>query len=240
MEADYQPDSLYEAGVVPEELLSSFIEKQASGRWMIFSTVAFAPEDLDKVTDALVTGPQTVVLEPFYYCRDMVEIVHDDFQKTLLISSLFVLLVLLIAFRNLWVALVAFFPMFLSWYALQGFMVVFGLEFNLINIVIATFIFGIGVDYSIFVMEGLLQEARTGSSDRLEYHKVAIFFSALILVIVVASLIFARHPAISSTGSITLIGMVFTILMTYSLEPFVFRKLLGTKWFRRSLKLDKQ
>ena len=207
---------------------------------MIFSTVAFAPEDLDKVTDALVTGPQTVVLEPFYYCRDMVEIVHDDFQKTLLISSLFVLLVLLIAFRNLWVALVAFFPMFLSWYALQGFMVVFGLEFNLINIVIATFIFGIGVDYSIFVMEGLLQEARTGSSDRLEYHKVAIFFSALILVIVVASLIFARHPAISSTGSITLIGMVFTILMTYSLEPFVFRKLLGTKWFRRSLKLDKQ
>ena len=240
VEADYQPDSLYEAGVVPEELLSSFIEKQASGRWMIFSTVAFAPEDLDKVTDALVAGPQTVVLEPFYYCRDMVEIVHDDFQKTLLISSLFVLLVLLIAFRNLWVALVAFFPMFLSWYALQGFMVVFGLEFNLINIVIATFIFGIGVDYSIFVMEGLLQEARTGSSDRLEYHKVAIFFSALILVIVVASLIFARHPAISSTGSITLIGMVFTILMTYSLEPFVFRKLLGTKWFRRSLKLDKQ
>ena len=240
VEADYQPDSLYEAGVVPEELLSSFIEKQASGRWMIFSTVAFAPEDLDKVTDALVAGPQTVVLEPFYYCRDMVEIVHDDFQKTLLISSLFVLLVLLIAFRNLWVALVAFFPMFLSWYALQGFMVVFGLEFNLINIVIATFIFGIGVDYSIFVMEGLLQEARTGSSDRLEYHKVAIFFSALILVIVVASLIFARHPAISSTGSITLIGMVFTILMTYSLEPFVFRKLQGTKWFRRSLKLDKQ
>ena len=240
VEADYQPDPLYEAGVVPEELLSSFIEKQASGRWMIFSTVAFAPEDLDKVTDALVAGPQTVVLEPFYYCRDMVEIVHDDFQKTLLISSLFVLLVLLFAFRNLWVALVAFFPMFLSWYALQGFMVVFGLEFNLINIVIATFIFGIGVDYSIFVMEGLLQEARTGSSDRLEYHKVAIFFSALILVIVVASLIFARHPAISSTGSITLIGMVFTILMTYSLEPFVFRKLLGTKWFRRSLKLDKQ
>ncbi|MBR0223970.1 MAG: MMPL family transporter, partial [Bacteroidales bacterium] len=112
VEADYQPDSLYEAGVVPEELLSSFIERQESGRWMIFSTVAFAPEDLDKVTDALVSGPQTVVLEPFYYCRDMVEIVHDDFQKTLLISSVFVLLVLLVSFRNIWVALVAFFPMF--------------------------------------------------------------------------------------------------------------------------------
>ncbi len=240
VEADYLPGDLYEAGLVPDALLSSFIEKQDSGRWMIFSTVAFAPEDMDTVTDALVSGPQTVVLEPFYYCRDMVQIVHDDFQKTLLISSLFVLLVLLISFRNLWVSLVAFFPMFLSWYALQGFMALFGLEFNLINIVIATFVFGIGVDYSIFVMEGLLEEARTGEKTRLEYHKVAIFFSALILIIVVGSLVFARHPAISSTGRITLIGMVFTILMTYSLEPFVFRKLLKTKWFRRSLKLSEK
>jgi predicted RND superfamily exporter protein len=240
VEADYLPGDLYESGLVPDALLSSFIEKQDSGRWMIFSTVAFAPEDMDTVTDALVSGPQTVVLEPFYYCRDMVQIVHDDFQKTLLISSLFVLLVLLISFRNLWVSLVAFFPMFLSWYALQGFMALFGLEFNLINIVIATFVFGIGVDYSIFVMEGLLEEARTGEKTRLEYHKVAIFFSALILIIVVGSLVFARHPAISSTGRITLIGMVFTILMTYSLEPFVFRKLLKTKWFRRSLKLPEK
>ena len=240
VEADYLPGNLYEAGLIPDALLSSFIEKQDSGRWMIFSTVAFAPEDMDTVTDALVSGPQTVVLEPFYYCRDMVQIVHDDFQKTLLISSLFVLLVLLISFRNLWVSLVAFFPMFLSWYALQGFMALFGLEFNLINIVIATFVFGIGVDYSIFVMEGLLEEARTGEKTRLEYHKVAIFFSALILIIVVGSLVFARHPAISSTGRITLIGMVFTILITYSLEPFVFRKLLKTKWFRRSLKLPEK
>ena len=240
VEADYLPGNLYESGLIPDALLSSFIEKQDSGRWMIFSTVAFAPEDMDTVTDALVSGPQTVVLEPFYYCRDMVQIVHDDFQKTLLISSLFVLLVLLISFRNLWVSLVAFFPMFLSWYALQGFMALLGLEFNLINIVIATFVFGIGVDYSIFVMEGLLQEARTGEKTRLEYHKVAIFFSALILIIVVGSLVFARHPAISSTGRITLIGMIFTILMTYSLEPFVFRKLLKTKWFRRSLKLPER
>ena len=112
-------------------------------------------------------------------------------------------------------------------------------EFNMINIVISTFVFGIGVDYSIFVMEGLLQEARTGESQRLEWHKVAIFFSALVLIIVVGSLIFARHPAISSTGRITLIGMLSTILLTYSLEPFVFRKLLKTAWFRRSLKLDK-
>ena len=240
VEADYEPASLYDSGIIPAELLANFIERQESGRWMVFSNVAFAPENSDTVTAALIDGPQTVVLEPFYYCNDMVTLIHDDFQMTLLISSLLVLIVLLISFRNIWIALVAFFPMFLSWYALQGFMALLGLEFNLINIVISTFIFGIGVDYSIFVMEGLLQEARTGSTERLEYHKVAIFFSALVLIIVIGSLVFAAHPSISSTGKISLIGMVFTILMTYSLEPFVFRWLLRFPYFQKQFKADRK
>ena len=238
VEAEYQPGSLFEAGVIPPEMLSNFIEAQPGGRKMVFTSVSFDPKDTDAVTAGLIDGPQTLVLEPFYYCRDLVEIIHDDFRTTLWISSLFVLVVLLVAFRKPLVALIAFLPMFLSWYVLQGLMTLFGLEFNMINIVISTFVFGIGVDYSIFVMEGLLEEARTGETARLEYHKVAIFFSALILVIVVGSLVFASHPAISSTGRITLIGMLSTILMTYSLEPFVFRQLLKTRWFRRQLKLN--
>ena len=240
VEADYEPGCPLDEELVPEELLSNYVERQEGGRQLLFSSVAFAPEDADTVTDALVAGPQTIVLEPFYYCRDLVEIVHDDFNTTLWISSLFVLIVLLVSFRNIWVTLIAFFPMFLSWYVLQGFMALFGLEFNLINIVISTFIYGIGVDYSIFVMEGLLEEARTGQKERLAWHKVAIFFSALVLVIVVASMIFAQHPAIRSIGLITIIGMASTILMTYSLEPYVFRKLLGARFFRKSLKPEEK
>ena len=240
VEADYEPGSLLEAEVIPEELLCNYIERQPEGRNLIFNSVAFEKEDRDRVTDALVALPNVIVLEPFYYCRDMVRIIHDDFSLTLWISSFFVLLVLIIAFRNLWIAVVAFLPMFLSWYVLQGLMAIFGLEFNMINIVISTFVFGIGVDYSIFVMEGLLQEARTGRTDRLEYHKDAIFFSALVLVITVSSLIFAVHPAISSIGLITLIGMASTILMAYSLEPFVFRKLCKLNFFRRSFGIKEQ
>ena len=71
----------------------------------------------------------------------------------------------------------------------------------------------------------------------LEFHKVAIFFSALVLIIVVCSLIFATHPALSSIGLITLIGMVSTILITYSLQPFVFRQLLKSKYFRRRFRV---
>ena len=236
VDADYEPGNLYEAEVFPEELVSNYLERQENGRYLVFTSVAFRPEDTDAVSDALVAGPNTLVLEPFYYCRDMVEIVHDDFNTTQWISSLLVLLVLLVAFRNVITAFVAFLPMFLSWYVLQGLMALLGLEFNLINIVISTFIFGIGVDYSIFVMEGLLKEARTGQREMLDFHKVAIVFSALVLAIVVLSLVFARHPAIRSIGVITLIGMATTILLTYSLEPFLFRQCLRWAWYRKSIK----
>ena len=236
IDADYEPGNLFEAEVFPPELVSNYLERQESGRYMVFTSVGFRPEDADAVTASLVAGPNTLVLEPFYYCRDMVEIVHDDFNTTQWISSLLVLLVLLFAFRNPLTALLAFLPMFLSWYVLQGLMALLGLEFNLINIVISTFIFGIGVDYSIFVMEGLLKEARTGQREMLEFHKVAIVFSALVLAIVVLSLVFARHPAIQSIGIITLIGMATTILLTYSLEPFLFRQCLKWGWYRKSIK----
>jgi predicted RND superfamily exporter protein len=163
----------------------------------------------------------------------MVEVIHDDFNIAVWISSLFVLVILLISFRNLLTALLSFLPMVLSWFMVQGYMALIGLEFNLINIIISTFIFGIGVDYSIFITEGLLSEARTGSRDMLTWHKVAIFFSALILIIVIASLLFAVHPAIRSIGLSTLIGMLSTILISYSLQPFVFRQLLKIPAYKR-------
>ncbi len=235
--AKYQPGNLYESGIITPGLMSNYIEQQSSGRYLVFTDVSYQEEERDKVWATLSKCENVIVLEPFFYCRDMVEIVHDDFTTTVWISSLFVLIALLICFKNLWVALIAFFPMFISWYVMQGYMAIFGLEFNLINIVIATFIYGIGVDYSIFVMEGLLKEARTGKSDMLEYHKVAIIYSALVLVIVVSSLIFATHPSLHSIGIITLIGMASTILITYSLQPWMFRLLCKVPAVRRRFRI---
>ena len=235
LNADYEPASLMESGVVPENLLGNFIECNADNQYMVFTDVAMRFDEKDIVTDELVTNPKTFVLEPFYYCKSMVEVIHDDFNIAVWISSLFVLLILLVSFRNIITALLSFIPMVLSWFMVQGYMALFGLEFNLINIIISTFIFGVGVDYSIFITEGLLAEARTGNRDILTWHKVAIFFSAVILVIVTLSLLFAVHPAIRSIGLITLIGMASTIMISYALQPFVFWQLMKWPWYRRSV-----
>ena len=235
LDADYEAASLIESGVVPDNLLGNFIECNADSQYMVFTDVSMRFDEKDIATDALVTNPKTFVLEPFYYCKSMVEVINDDFNIAVWISSLFVLVILLISFRNIITALLSFIPMVLSWFMVQGYMAIIGLEFNLINIIISTFIFGVGVDYSIFITEGLLTQARTGNRDVLTWHKVAIFFSAIILVIVVTSLLFAVHPAIRSIGLSTLIGMASTIMISYALQPFAFWQLMKWPWYKRSV-----
>ncbi len=231
-EMDCEPQSLYGAGVVPESLMCNFVEENKDG-WLVFSSVLMDPSNLKTVNDTVGSMEHMVVLDPFFYTGDMVEIIHNDFSIVLLISSLFVFAVLLISFRSIVISLIAFAPMFLSWYIVQGLMAIFGIDFNLINIMISTFIFGIGVDYSIFVMEGQLGGLKAGSNELLLCHKAAIFYSGLILLIVTASLLFATHPAIYSIGISTIIGMTSTILLTYALQPLLFRLAMKSSFLRK-------
>ncbi len=232
LEADYESESLYDAEVFPESMLSNFIEKTAGG-YMVFISVLMPEEMKQKVNDAIAVLPHAVVIDPFYYTGDMVELLNRDFNIILNISSIFVFIILLLSFRSISCAILAFIPMGVSWFVVQGVMGLCGLQFNLINIIIATFIFGVGVDYSIFVMSGLIAKARGEDEQLLTYHKTAIFFSALILIVVIGSLLFASHPALHSVGVSTLIGMSATILLTYAIQPALFRFLLRFRFFRR-------
>ena len=234
LEASYSTGNLYEAQILPDGLLSNYIEYSA-GRFLVFSPLQMDPARRDHVDQVMAAVPHALVVDPIFYSGGLVESTHRDFNAALLLSSLFVLVVLLLSFRNLWISLLAFLPMGLSWYVVQGWMALLGLEFNLINIVLSTFIFGIGVDYSIFVMQGLLAGARGENRTLLDQHKTAIFFSAFVLLVVMLSLLAAVHPAIRSIGLCSIIGMGTTILISYSLQPLLFRQLLKVPFIRKSI-----
>ena len=234
VEAEYEPGNLYESGVVPEGLLCNFIE-ETDGKYLIFNAPQMSKDKASKVSDIIASKPHAVVVDPLYYTGGMISLIHNDFNMALLISSIFVFVVLLFSFRNVLISILAFLPMFLSWYVVQGWMAILGLSFNMINIVISTFVFGIGVDYSIFVMKGLIEKQSQGTSKLLEYHKVAIFFSALVLIIVMGAMLFAKHPTIVSIGECALIGMISTILITYTLQPLLFRLLMKIPFMKRRL-----
>ncbi len=231
--ADYEPDALYEAALIPEGYQSTLMEESYNGDFLCFTSVRCANDsvrssdsDYIRICDAIASKPNLLVLDTYYYTTDTLLQMNEDFNVLQWLSMLFVFLVLLFSFHfNIRHTLLGFLPILLSWMIVLGAMVLFDVRFNLISIIISTFIFGIGVDYSIFVMNGLTDS----DSHKLSWHKTAIFLSAVTLIVTVSSMLLARHPAIRSVGFSTLVGLLSAVILSYVLQPAVYRWLNRTR-----------
>ena len=226
---DYEPDSLYAAGLIPAGYQSTLMEQSYGGDWLCFTSVRCqndsvrsSESDYIRICDAIAGDPDLLVLDTYYYTTDTLLQMNDDFNVLQWLSMLFVFVVLLLSFHfNIKLTLLGFMPILLSWLIVLGAMVLFDVRFNLISIIISTFIFGIGVDYSIFVMNGLTAP----DTHKLHYHKTAIQLSAVTLIATVSSMLLAAHPAIRSVGFSTLVGLLSAVILAYVLQPAVYRKL---------------
>ncbi len=158
----------------------------------------------------------------------LVQNLSEDFDTIGLVCSLIVFLFLWLSFGSLELSLLSFLPLAVSWFWIQGLMGLTGLHFNIVNIILATFIFGQGDDYTIFITEGLMYERATGKKI-LHSYKNAVVLSALIMFIGIGALVLARHPAMRSLGQVTVIGMLTVVAMAYYLPPLVFRWLTTKK-----------
>jgi len=111
-----------------------------------------------------------------------------------------------------------------------------GVQFNIVNIILATFIFGQGDDYTIFITDGLINEHATGRK-LLRSYKSTVALSALIMFIGIGTLIVARHPALRSLAQVTIIGMATVVVMAYLLPPLVFHWITRQKGQVREMPL---
>ena len=113
--------------------------------------------------------------------------------------------------------------MLITWIWILGIMGLLGLQFNLINIIISTFIFifGLGDDFSIFTTDGLTQKFKEGK-ETIASHKVSIFLCAATTIIGLGALIFAKHPALKSIALISIIGIFCVVFIGQTVQPFLY------------------
>lgn len=229
--ADYEADALYEAGIIPSGFLSTMMEKTYGGDYLCFTSVSFSSTDVDeagsdyyKICCAIAGEPHMMVLDTYFYTRDTLRQLNADFNILQWLSLLFVLAVLFVSFHyNIRHSVLGFVPIAVSWLIVLGAMYLFGRSFNLVNVIISTFIFGVGVDYSIFVMNGLV----SGETEKLHYHRTAILLSAIILLLTVGSMLLAKHPAIQSVGFSTLVGLIAAVVLSWVIQPALYRWTTG-------------
>jgi len=151
--------------------------------------------------------------------------VNADFNFIVLFTAILVFISLLISYGRIELTLITFVPMFITWIWILGIMGLIGIHFNIVNVMVSTFIFGLGDDYSIFIMDGLQQEYKTGKKN-LSSIRTSIFLSAVTTVAGLGVLIFAKHPAMRSIAAISIIGIVCVFVMSQTIEPFLFRMLI--------------
>ncbi len=151
--------------------------------------------------------------------------IKNDFNFLLFYTGILVFLTLLLIYGRFELALITFLPMIISWIWILGICAVLNIQFNFVNIIISTLIFGIGDDFAIFISDGYLRRYKI-NEDVITVNLKSIFLSALTTIIALGSLMFAKHPAIYSIAPIAIIGMVSILIISFFLQPFLYKLLI--------------
>lgn len=197
-----------------------------------FTTITTLVKVDNEKTNALIKSfkdnPNTLVIDRKQMNETFLGNLKHDFNRLVLYSLIVVLLILFVFYRSLSLTLVTSIPIALTWLITIGVMGLFSIEFNIFNIIISSFIFGLGIDYSIFITNGLLHEYKNGEKV-LPTHKTSIFLSVITTVLGVGVLIFAKHPALYTISLVCIIGIVSALLMSFTIQPVLFNLFIGSK-----------
>ena len=197
---------------------SSAIEGQST----VAEVITVRKEDAERVKATL---PNAFDIASMH--ASVAETLSDDFNYIGWVCSSVVFLFLWLSFRDFGLAVISFIPMAVSWIWILGIMALLGIKFNIVNIILASFIFGQGDDYTIFMTEGCVSE-HVRKQPVLASYKRSIILSALIMFAGIGSLIFAKHPALHSLAEVTIIGMSSVVLMAYLLPPLLYKYIKKT------------
>lgn len=168
--------------------------------------------------------------------NNLVNALSDDFDYILYVCSIVVFFFLCLSFGRLELSILAFLPLTVGWAWILGIMDLTGLQFNIVNIILATFIFGQGDDYTIFITEGLLYEYAYGKK-MLKNYRNSVILSGILMFIGIGTLIFAKHPAMKSLAEVAIIGMATVVFMACYLPPIIFGWLTKKKGQLREVPL---
>lgn len=182
-------------------------------------------ENRQKVFDALSQQDDVTITDRQQGANQLVTILNNDFTDIAIYSSLIVFFALLLGYGRIELAIIAFLPMAISWIWILGVMSLLGLKFNIVNIIISSLIFGLGDDYTIFTMDGLVERYRTGKQ-KLKSVRAAVYVSALTVTIGLGVLLLAKHPALRSIAFISVTGLVCVLFISQTLQPFLFNWLI--------------
>lgn len=220
LDKNFSPISIQEYLKVKSFFLDEFVA-QKDGFYTISSLVKVPGDRRDSFVNQIKKQSNLVVIDRQQTNETFLGTLKTSFEDLVNYSFIAVFFVLLFAFRKIELAIISIIPIFISWIFTIGLMGMFGLQFNVFNIIVCTLIFGIGVDYSIFMTSALQKEYTFGKIE-LPSYRTSILLSVATTILGIGVLIFAKHPALKSIALIAIIGIFSAMMITFILQPLVF------------------
>ncbi len=224
LDRNFQPITLEMLDLKENHLVSGWITIK-SDRVLLPTILKVKEENKEALYQAVQINDSIVMYDKQSLTRKFVEGVKNDFDRLVLLSMVFVTLLLIFSYGRLGLGLITALPMYGSWLITLGFMGITGNTFNIFNIILSSFIFGLGVDHSILVMRGLQRTLKYGT-DELSSYRVSVILSSGATLFGAGALFMAQHPALHSIALISLFGMITVVILSFTLQPWLYNKLI--------------
>lgn len=199
---------------------------QSSGKNYVVSVIHLEDSLRSSVNQVFQGDSKNHIIDQKLFFIRMFDLIKKDFNLLVMISLGVVFFIILAFLGRIELALVTFIPILISWVWTLGLIRLWGIKLNFFNIVICSLIFGLGIDYAIFVTKGLMHKYRTGENSIISF-KSSIIISATTTVVGLGVLLLAKHPAMRSIAGLAIIGICSSLFISFTLQPILFRYLAG-------------
>jgi len=173
--------------------------------------------------------PGIVVFHSDYFTHHLAGKVSTEFVKIAGIAVCAILISLFLFMKDFKMVFAAVIPVMMGGYVTLGVLGILNIPLNLISILFIVFVFGVGVDFSVFLIHQRardLDKARNESQLAITYGSVII--CAMTSIVAFACLMAAQHAALRSIGAAGFIGMLSCLGISLVMIP-----LLPDRMFRK-------
>ncbi|WP_299517258.1 1-acyl-sn-glycerol-3-phosphate acyltransferase, partial [uncultured Flavobacterium sp.] len=200
--------------------LKEFVSKK-EGFYTISSLVKLNLNERENFVEAIAKHENLVVIDRKHMNETFLGQLRDDFTNLINYSLIAVLLILFVFFKRIELVILSAIPIVITGIVTGGLMNLFGLQLNIFSTIVCTMIFGLGVDFSIF-MTSALQKEYTYGKNVLPTYRASILMAAITTILAIGALIFAKHPALKSISAVSLIGIFSALIITFVFYPILF------------------
>jgi predicted RND superfamily exporter protein len=183
----------------------------------VLTLVPDTPRVVGALTEDLKALPGIRLVSQSRFGDNVGRAIIKDFSRYMLLTSILVLALLLVVFRNPSRVMLVLVPVVTGLVCMLGIMGMLGLEFNIFNIAATILIIGLCVDYGIFMVCRLTEGSNHAANK-------AVLVSGLTTLAGLGALALAQHPSMHSIGITVLLGIGTGIPAALLVIPALCRK----------------